>query len=191
MAFELNISKNTIPIGSLPTDQHDKWKWFTVDSLLETSAVHEYTKAFFKKTDRINEKQYSIVASRRQSYDAMLWQTPVLSLTAQAFLLTIALGADTCPPARFLAALLSLFTALGSIQLLAKHRYGERQDSEFLTKFEKLHRKNGFELIHGRYRGLLKQSWLAKISSYIVWRALLWFFAISAAIIIGVSVWLL
>ena len=34
----------------------------------------------------IHEVQYEIVATRRQSFDSMLWQTPALSLTAQAFL---------------------------------------------------------------------------------------------------------
>lgn len=35
---------------------------------------------------------YQVVAARRQNFDAMVWQVPALSLTAQAFLLVIALG---------------------------------------------------------------------------------------------------
>jgi hypothetical protein len=35
---------------------------------------------------------YQVVAARRQNFDSMLWQVPALSLTAQAFLLVIALG---------------------------------------------------------------------------------------------------
>lgn len=35
---------------------------------------------------------YSVVASRRLQWDNLLWQVPVLGLTAQAFLFTTALG---------------------------------------------------------------------------------------------------
>ena len=41
--------------------------------------------------------QYPILAARNQHFNSLLWQTPVLSLTAQAFLFSIALskGNDT------------------------------------------------------------------------------------------------
>jgi hypothetical protein len=79
---------------------------------------------------------YQVVAARRDSYEAVLWQVPALSLTAQAFLLTIALGGGPSPSARRLASLLSLISALASIQLLAKHRYFEEVDSKLCEKLE-------------------------------------------------------
>ncbi|MER6612681.1 hypothetical protein [Streptomyces xantholiticus] len=37
---------------------------------------------------------YQAVAARRMQWDALLWQVPALSLTAQAFLFTITLGLE-------------------------------------------------------------------------------------------------
>ena len=37
---------------------------------------------------------YEMLAERRNQQDSMLWQAPALALTAQAFLLTIALGGN-------------------------------------------------------------------------------------------------
>jgi hypothetical protein len=37
---------------------------------------------------------YEMLAERRNQQDFMLWQAPALALTAQAFLLTIALGGN-------------------------------------------------------------------------------------------------
>jgi hypothetical protein len=74
--------------------------------------------------------------ARRSSLDQMMWQVPALSLTAQSFLLTIALGHDTRWVGRVLAALLGLIAALAAIQLLLKHRYHELLYSHWLDRFE-------------------------------------------------------
>jgi len=81
-------------------------------------------------------EQYPIVVGRRQSYDQLLWQTPVLSLTAQAFLLTIALGPDSSCNARLMSSSLSLLTALASIMLMIKHRYYEVIASNMLKRMK-------------------------------------------------------
>ena len=60
---------------------------------------------------------YQVVAARRQNFDSLLWQVPALSLTAQAFLLVIALGSGSGHLARIAAGLLSAVTALMSVQL--------------------------------------------------------------------------
>ncbi len=65
---------------------------------------------------------WQTVASRRASIDAMRWQTPALGMTAQAFLLTLALAPDSSRLARLLASALSLILALMVMQLMAKHR---------------------------------------------------------------------
>lgn len=65
---------------------------------------------------------YSAVAARRAGYDSMAWQVPVISLTAQAFLFTIALGPDSRPLARVIACSLGLAVTILSMLLLARHR---------------------------------------------------------------------
>jgi hypothetical protein len=44
--------------------------------------------------------QYQVIGSRRQQFDNLLWQVPILSLTGQAFLFTIALTAGNSEFAR-------------------------------------------------------------------------------------------
>ena len=79
---------------------------------------------------------YQTVASRRVAYDSMMWQTPALGLTAQAFLLTLALEATSRSLVRFIAASLSLVLSLITMQLMAKHRLFEVLDSKLLARFE-------------------------------------------------------
>ena len=91
--------------------------------------------------------QYQVVAARRQNFDAMVWQVPALGLTAQAFLMTIALGAGSGHLARIAAGLLSALAALMSIQLLLRHRMHEVADNRWLRAFERSH---GWDLVHLR-----------------------------------------
>lgn len=65
---------------------------------------------------------YEAVTARVGHRDALLWQSPALAMTAQAFLLTIALGHESSSAARFVAALLGLCVTFLSIQLMLKHR---------------------------------------------------------------------
>ena len=90
---------------------------------------------------------YQAVAARRQNFDSMVWQVPALSLTAQAFLLAIALGSGSGHLARIAAGLLSAVTALMSVQLLLRHRLHETADAIWLNKFEDSH---GWEPVHQR-----------------------------------------
>jgi hypothetical protein len=69
--------------------------------------------------------QYQVVAARRQNFDAMVWQVPALALAAQAFLMTIALGAGSGHLARIASGLLSALTAVMSVQLLLRQRIHE------------------------------------------------------------------
>jgi hypothetical protein len=79
---------------------------------------------------------YNAVAARRTTTDGMMWQAPFLSLTAQAFLFTIALGKDSELVARLISSGLALLSALACLHLMAKHRYYERLDSEWLKLYE-------------------------------------------------------
>lgn len=79
---------------------------------------------------------YQAVAARRLQWDNLLWQVPVLSLTAQAFLFATALGADVHNWARALVALLSLIISVLSILLMGRHRQGELIDAHWLERYE-------------------------------------------------------
>lgn len=72
----------------------------------------------------------SVYASQAGSYTTLLWQVPALSLTAQSFLLTIALGSDSSNYARYIASGLSVIIAVSSWALMHDQRghainYGE------------------------------------------------------------------
>ena len=44
LAYEYEVEE----IPDLPTEQHSKYKWFTIGELLESKQVHEYTKDYFR-----------------------------------------------------------------------------------------------------------------------------------------------
>ncbi|GAA1806620.1 hypothetical protein [Nostocoides veronense] len=79
---------------------------------------------------------YAAVAARRTAFDGLLWQAPVLSLTAQAFLLTIALGGGASRFARIVASLLSVIVSVLTVQLLTRHRQAEITDAHWLSDME-------------------------------------------------------
>ena len=79
---------------------------------------------------------YSAIANRRTSWDTMLWQVPVISMTGQAFLLTIALGSDASHVARYISSALSVIAAGTSLILMAGHRRSELADADWLQEFE-------------------------------------------------------
>lgn len=80
---------------------------------------------------------YSVIAARRTTYDTLMWQVPALGLTAQAFLLTVALGPNSSDVARYLTGALSIVLSLVAIQTMLKHRANERTDSMILEEMER------------------------------------------------------
>jgi hypothetical protein len=65
---------------------------------------------------------YEVLTQRELEHQSLIWQTPGLSLTAQAFLLTIALGSGSSSVARIIAAILGICAGLLTMQLMDKHR---------------------------------------------------------------------
>jgi|SRR5579884_1627377 len=124
-----------------------------------------------------------------------MWQVPVLSLTAQAFLFTIALSSTSSPAARLTAATLSFVVAVISMQLMAKHRLHEEIDAKLTEKLERdlaLDSALGF-VPHAppRVRGpvvKVRSNWFVRRSSYRIWRSGLALFALAALGIIGVTI---
>ena len=83
----------------------------------------------------IGDMQYQILAARRQAYDQMLWQTPIISLTGQAFIFTVALG-NGDGISREIACFLAFTMSFASAHLLAKHRRFEVVYSKLLQRIE-------------------------------------------------------
>jgi len=127
---------------------------------------------------------YQSLESRRSSYDSMLWQTTAIALTAQSFLLTIALGPNSKSSVRLATAMLSFAISLMAMQLMAKHRWGEMLDSVLL---EGLENKLGITKVlgvspHDRLKGRvisgiseettkrLSPTWIRNRSSYLIWQ---------------------
>jgi hypothetical protein len=62
----------------------------------------------------LSRETYAIVAARRTQFDQLVWQVPVLSLTAQAFLFSIALSHNSTECVR-----LSQIRAQGAVMITA------------------------------------------------------------------------
>lgn len=90
---------------------------------------------------------WQVLAQRRSAYDSLLWQTPALGMTAQAFLFTLTLAPDVSRLGRVVAATLSMVIAIVSAQLMSKHRRHEISDCLLLERLEEslgMHRITGF-----------------------------------------------
>jgi hypothetical protein len=129
-----------------------------------------------------SDTQYQIASTRRQSYDNMLWQTPIVSLTGLAFLFLIALSHDTSPFARILASVLALLTSGVSAQLMAKHRHFEILWAEWLRDFEK---ENSLLPISAKPSG--PQNRFTKLVSYHIWLGLFFVYGLAAVTIIVIT----
>ena len=44
LAYEYEVEE----ILNLPTEQHDEYRWFAIDELLQSTQVHKYTKDYFR-----------------------------------------------------------------------------------------------------------------------------------------------
>lgn len=124
---------------------------------------------------------WKTIASRRQSYDAMLWQTAGFALTAQSFLYVIALNRSNQPLARIVTFVLSIICGLATLQLMSKHRLHENEDARTLEKIEK---ENSWQSLHGQRDRSGQKCWL-KPSSVKVWQILqLAFITVSLGLLI-------
>jgi hypothetical protein len=128
---------------------------------------------------------YAAVAQRRVHYDALMWQVPALGLTAQAFLLTIALGHDSGRLSRILASSVAAVVSVLTMQLMAKHRWHERVDSQWLEKFE---RRHGLDVVHQSRHTLARELNLGGPGGPARWRSYrLWQVAIGLLGVVGIG----
>ncbi len=80
--------------------------------------------------------QYPHLVSRRLQFDQLLWQTPTLALTGEAFLFSIALGNGISHLARVIASALAFVVSWASLHTLAMHRTNELADARLIGEFE-------------------------------------------------------
>jgi hypothetical protein len=153
-----------------------------------------------KPDDEDQRLLYQVVAARRIQWDNLIWQVPLLSLTAQAFLFSIALGSDARPVSRIVASGLSMVVSVLCILLMARHRQADVADAAWLERWEKSHSGGDPErVIHGepwRIRrnaarpelGLFGR--IPLLPGYRTWIVgLLVFFVVAAAIFVVSFVW--
>jgi hypothetical protein len=107
--------------------------------------------------------------SRRELAETALWEGPALALTAQAFLLTICLAADTPAFGRIIASLLASCTSAAAIYLiLRKRRQGRIADSELHSIIFKLYKYHPYDLDEKLPRRLKMKSHTAWLIALIV-----------------------
>jgi hypothetical protein len=82
---------------------------------------------------------YESLSERCVILNELLWQAPVVSLTAQAFLLTIAYGETPRTLYRILAGLIATVIGFASWQLFLRHLAYERAISRELRAMEETH----------------------------------------------------
>lgn len=113
---------------------------------------------------------YAAISSQADTHNALMWQTPVLAMTAQAFLLTIGLGSEISPIARLAAAGLSLVVSILSIQLMLKHSAMQLRDH---TALEDIERRRGMAVYHVKpiLSGTGLKAWLTRQRSREWWLA--------------------
>lgn len=137
---------------------------------------------------------YKGLNEMRTSHNNLIWQTPALSLTAQAFLLTISLGPSESQVSRTIASIISIMISILSVQLIERHSYFETSYSKIIEQLEKehnykLHFKGKELLPHARidtfpYEFLAKKNCFSRFKSTQVWMALLLSFTVISSFII-------
>jgi hypothetical protein len=136
-----------------------------------------------------DRRTYEMVLTRRLHHDGLVWQVPALSLTAQAFLFTIALAPDTRTTARIIAAVLSMIASFISVQLMARHRAFELVDARWLEQFEEAH---GLPTLHAPADKALDSGPrfvrpLGRMRSFMVWAWGLSLFGLVGVLVIVLS----
>lgn len=192
LAYEIFPLKS-LKIEAIPTAQHSKFDWFSQDDAKDCGDVHSYVLPYTERFDEAFAGQYAALNARRDSFNSLLWQTPVLSLTAQAFLFMIALSSNVSNDARIIAAFLSIIVALASIQLMIKHRFSEKDHAQLLQRLEK---ERGLLPIN-RWRGPKPSWWNPKtwiaLSSVGIWVVMMIVFGFWALLILtnpfGFIIW--
>jgi hypothetical protein len=114
---------------------------------------------------------YQVVAARRMQWDNLIWQVPVLTLTAEAFLFTIALSSGNSRLARLISSSLALIVAFLAVHLMARDRQAELTDADWLRQYEEANFDRSF---HGRpwqeaRSRISVLGWVTHLPGFLVW----------------------
>lgn len=134
---------------------------------------------------------YQMISARINEADSKMWQAPSLTLTAQAFLLTITLSADFDSAGHIVGAALGALIAWMSLQLMSKHRFFHQLDTAMLDELEKQTDLLGVsQYAWPPQVQLPTKTWLDKRRSIVVWkRGIIVIFAVNVALI-PATIWL-
>jgi ADP-ribose pyrophosphatase YjhB (NUDIX family) len=111
-----------------------------------------------------SEPQLRRAGSKIGGAQSLMWQTPGLALTAQAFLMTLALAPGSSNLARAFASGLNIMMAALCFQLMQKHRAMELSDRKALENIEGI---EGMMLVHA---SLELKVWLKRFPSHKPWQ---------------------
>jgi len=98
---------------------------------------------------------FELVEIRRQQWDTLIWQIPLLTFTGQAFIFTVMLAGDTAFWGRVLAAVMSVSISVLGLLLLARHRQAEQADSRWLMEYAQREKWPAEHFQHG-------EGWIAR-----------------------------
>jgi hypothetical protein len=136
----------------------------------------------------------TVYATQFGSYNTLLWQVPALSLTAQAFLLTIALNPDSSTTARLITAVLSMIIAVASTHLMHDQRGHAINHGELARRLSKQldlanHLDGNFELNDAKPEKTDGEDvWRAVDHGiYAIWKGCMWLFLGADILVIVVT----
>ena len=92
---------------------------------------------------------YELAELRRQQFDGMIWQVPVITFAGQAFVFSVLLGSGTAAWARIFAGVFSVGLSYLSLLLLARHRQADEATGQWLAQYELAHGWTVEEQQHG------------------------------------------
>lgn len=127
---------------------------------------------------------HSALVGKRINLNELVWQSPVIALTAQAFLLTIAFADGNNEFFRIISGIAATGIGLISWQVFLRHSAMEKQTSIEIEKFENEHFG---KTVHAKPH-LTKASWITQLRPRLIWG---WgLFLISLIGLLPVGIWL-
>ena len=140
-----------------------------------------------KSEEEFLQWKVQYLMSRRELDDTSLWQAPALGLTAQAFLLTIALDKSATTAARLMSSILAFLTAVASLYLIGRKRLqAELNEKEFRVLAKRLYGADlKIRLQERADEAGHKIPWHLRLSAPAVWMIALSIFLIFDVIIIA------
>ena len=124
----------------------------------------------------IDSTQYSILNVRRDSFNNLLWNTPIITLMALSFLFSIMFSSKISSFDLLIVSILAFFVSIFSMQLLSKHRFYEKRIAQILEYHEETS-ENMLGIINKKFK---PERFYTKLSSFFLCFGLLFCFSLSS-----------